>query len=201
VIRGGSGIALLAAVGLGVGCVGGAAGTPHFYTLSPPAGASAGAPLAARPELGLAVGPLDLPRYLDRPEVVTRSGSYGLLVWPEHRWGGSLANDILRVVADDLGELLGTSRIAVYPNEPTFAFDVRVGIDLLEFEGVPGGSVRLRARWSLAGIDGHALALGETRTEQTAASPAIEDLVGAQNAALGVMTREIAERIQSLPRR
>jgi len=191
----------LAVAALSSGCLGGAKTIPHYYTLSPPAGSSAGAPLAARPELGLAVGPLDFPRYLDRPELVTRSGSHELLVWPEHRWGGSLSNDILRVVADDLGELLGTSRIAVYPNEPSFPFDVRVGLELLELDGVPGGSVRLRARWTLAAADGRALSIGETRTEQVVASPALEDLVAAQTAVLGLMTREIAERIQSLPRR
>ncbi|MGH7288657.1 MAG: PqiC family protein [Myxococcota bacterium] len=190
----------LALAALAAGCLGGAKTDPRYYTLSPPAGSSAGAPLAGRPELSLAVGPLDFPRYLDRPELVTRTGSHGLVVWADHRWGGSLSNDILRVVADDLGELLGTVRIAVYPNEPGFAPDVRVGLVLLELDGAPGAPVRLRARWTLAGVDGRTLAVSETRAEQTPASPSMHDLVAAQTAVLGVMSREIAERIQSLRR-
>ncbi len=190
----------LVALLLAVGCPGGSESAPRYYTLSPPAGGAAGAALAARPELGLAVGPIDFPRYLDRPELVTRSGPHLLLVWPAHRWGGSLQTDILRVIADDLGQLLGTSRIAVYPNEPRFTPDVRVRVELLELDGVQGQAVTLRARWTLAGADGGALAIGETVGQQAVASPSIEDLVAAQNTALGSLAREIAERIQSLPR-
>jgi hypothetical protein len=200
-MRSGLASAWLVALALATGCLGGPKTAPRYYTLSPPAGSTAGAPLAARPELGLAVGPIDFPRYLDRPELVTRSGPHLLLVWPEHRWGGSLQTDILRVIADDLGQLLGTSRIAVYPNEPRFAPDVRVLVELLELDGVQGQSVTLRARWTLAGADGLALAVGESASQQAVASPSIEDLVAAQNAALGAMARELAERIQSLPRR
>ena len=48
------------------------AGTPppEFYTLSPASGAAAGEAIASRPDLGLVVGPLELPRYLDRRELV-----------------------------------------------------------------------------------------------------------------------------------
>jgi len=189
---------LLAAV-LATGCLGGGV-PPQYFTLSPAAGSigGSGGALAARPELGLAVGPIEFPRYLDRPEIVTRDGAHRLVLWDEHRWGGSLRTDILRVMADDLGTFLGTTRIAVFPVEPRFPVDYRVLLELLEFEGVLGGSVTLRARWTVAGPDGRALAIGETRFEEAAASPAWQDLVAAHSAALGRVTRQIAERIASL---
>ena len=183
---------------LAAGCLGAATPEPQYYTLSPAAAANS-APLAARPELGLVLGQVDLPRYLDRSELVTRSGAHGLRVWNLQRWGGSLRTDVQRVVADDLGRLLGTARIAVYPSEARFPVSYRVLLELLELGSAPGHPVVLRARWTIAGADGIAVAVGETNVEQPPATPSWEDYVAAHSAALGVVTHEIADRIAALP--
>jgi hypothetical protein len=188
----------LALAGLAAGCLGGPTPEPQYFTLSPAAALDA-EPLAARPELGLVLGPVDLPRYLDRSELVTRSGAHGLRVWNLQRWGGSLRTDVQRVVADDLSRLLGTTRIAVYPNEARFPVSYRVLLELIELGSAPGHPVVLRTRWTIAGPDGLAVAVGATNVEQPPASPSWEDYVAAHSAALGVVTREIAERIAALP--
>jgi uncharacterized lipoprotein YmbA len=179
------------------GCLG-SAPEPRFFTLSSVTGAADPA-VAARPELGLVLGQVELPRYLDRSELVTRSGEYGLEVHNLVRWGGSLRTDVQRVVADDLARLLGTSRIAVYPNEARFPVSYRVLLELLEFGSAPGHPVTLRTRWTIAAADGHAVAVGATDRAETPASASWEDYVAAHGAALAGVTREIAERIASLP--
>jgi hypothetical protein len=197
----GSELAVLAtalAAALVTGCLGGPTPEPEYFTLSAAAAPEA-APVAARPELGLVLGQVELPRYLDRPELVTRSGSHRLRVWSFVRWGGSLRSDVQRVVADDLAALLGTTQIAVYPAEARFPVSARVLLELLEFGSAPGQPVALRARWTLAGADGRALAVGATSLAQPPASPSWEDYVSAHRAALGAVTREIAERIATLP--
>ena len=189
---------LLLALAVGVsGCLG-SAPEPKFFTLSSVAGA-ASAPVAARPELGLVLGQVELPRYLDRAELVTRSGAHGLQVWNTVRWGGSLKTDVQRVVADDLAYLLGTSRVAVYPNEARFPVSYRVSLELLEFGSAPGHPVAVRTRWTIAGADGRAVAVGATNREEPPASASWEDYVAAHGTALAAVTREIAERIASLP--
>jgi len=190
-------LAAALAAAAAAGCLGGGP-APEYFTLASEAGAGAGPALATRPGLGLAVGPLDAPRYLDRPEIATRDGAHRLVYWDAHRWGGSLRADALRVMADELGRLLGTARIAVYPDAATFPVDYRVRVELLEFEGVRGGDVALRARWTLAGADGKALAVEASQVALPTASTSFEHLVAAQSAALGQLTREIAERIAGL---
>ena len=182
------------------GCSGGSA--PQFYTLTPAAGTAAGPAIAALPDLGLVVGPLEFPRYLDRPELVTRDGAHQLVVADAHRWGGSMTSDVLRSVADDLGRLLGTARVVAYPSDARFAANYRVLLDVHEFEGVLGAKVTLRVRWTIAAVkDGRAVVVEESVFEQPTASASYEDLVAAESAALGAMTREIAERIAGLPPR
>ena len=191
-------LAALLAAALAAGC---AVGRPktRFFTLGTVA-PEAGAAIAPRPELGLAVGPIEFPRYLDRPEIVTRDGAHRLVLSNANRWAGSLRSDVLRVVADDLAALLGTARITVFPNEPTFPLDYRVLLDLRELEGVPGDSVVLRARWTVvAGATGRAVAVEEAHVVEPAGSGTIEDYVAAQRLALARVSRDIATRIAGLP--
>jgi uncharacterized protein len=190
--------ALVAA--LAAGCLGGPTPEPQYFTLTGIA-PSDGAPVAERPELGLVLGQIDLPRYLDRAELVTRTGDHGLRVWNLVRWGGSLRTDVARVVSDDLSRLLGTTRIAVYPGEARFPVSYRVLVELLELGSAPGHPVVLRARWTIAGPDGLALAVGATSLEQPPASGSWAHYVAAHRTALGAVTREIAQRIADLPAR
>jgi len=193
-------LAGLLATALLAGCLG-RSPVPDYYTLSPLGGPAAGPPLAERPDLGIAVGPIEIPRYLDRPELVTRVGAHGLVPWNEHRWGGSLRADLLDAVARDLGALLGTLRVSVYPAESRFPVQYRVLIDVRALDAEAGRSVGLHAVWTIAGADGRALFVEESAFEQPVASPAWGDLVDAQREALRRLDREIATRLAALPPR
>lgn len=187
---------LLAAALVAAGCLG-RSPRPEFYRLS--STAQGGAPVAALPELGLAIGAIEFPRYLDRPEIVTRDGANRLVPAAGARWGASLRSEVQRVLADDLAALLDTTRVAVYPVEPRFPIAYRVILDVRAFEGVPGESVTLRARWIVAsGADGRALAVEESTVERKPASAGWAAYAAAHGEALGALTRQIAEKIAAL---
>lgn len=186
---------LLVVLALG-GCLG-RSPRPEFYRLSSK-GAEA-APVASLPGLGLAIGAIEFPRYLDRPEIVARDGEHRLVPASGPRWGASLRSEVQRVLADDLAALLGTARVAVYPVEARFPIACRVIVDVRAFEGVPGRAVGLHARWIVAAPDGRALAVEESRIEQAVASASWEAYAAAHSEALGLLTRQIAERIAALP--
>ena len=57
----------------------------------------------------------------------------------------------------------------------------------------------LRVRWTIAAVkDGRAVVVEESVFEQPVASASYEDLVSAESAALGALSREIAERVAGL---
>lgn len=117
----------------------------RFYTLdADPAPATAtDAPLT------LAIGPVDLPQYLDRPQIVTRNGDNRLDVDEFNRWGGALDEEIYRVLAGRLGARLGTQRIYAYPSRIVASTDYRIALEISLFDGALGGPVALDAAWSL----------------------------------------------------
>ena len=149
--------------------------------------------------LGIGVGPIHLPRYLQRPQIVTRRGDHRLDYHELHRWGGSLASETLRAVGANLSVLLATDRVAVYPLQGGFPLKYRVRMDVEQFDGELGGEMRLRVRWLIAPADGgDALAVGYSNLREDVGSSRYEDLVRAHGELLSTLSRELAERIRAL---
>lgn len=189
------------ALALGVtGCLG-SSPKQSFYTLAvTPRAASE--PHASLPMLGLAVGPIEFPRYLDRPEIVTRDGAHGLTLSNANRWAGSLRNDFQRVLADEIGRLLGTDHVVTHPNEARFKLDYRVLLELVAFEGPLGEAVVLRARWTIvSGSTGQAVAVDASEISEPTAAATFAELVAAQGRATGRLAGEIAARIAAIATR
>lgn len=157
----------------------------HFYALS-----TDGAPNVATSALSLAIGPVDLPRYLDRPQIVTRDGENRLRVDEFNRWGGSLEEEIHRVLASRLGSRLGTQRIYTYPSRIVAATDYRVALEISVFDGTLGGQVRLDAAWSLID-DRTADVLTVQRVQYTGRAAGVD--YGAYAAALSGLLRQMAD--------
>jgi len=124
----------------------GCATTPQarFYALN------AAVPAAsATSNLSLALGPVTLPEYLDRPQMVTRTGGNRLTVDEFNRWGGSLEEEIGRVLAQYLGRRLGAQHVYSYPSRIAADTDYRIAVEIRSFDGMLGGEVHLDVAWSL----------------------------------------------------
>ena len=99
------------------------------------------------PEPLLGLGPITMPSYLDRPELVTRLDSNQLQVSATDRWGEPLEQGFARALRYQLSKQLGPDAIILYPW--TKAPPLSVAIDVLRFERRADGTVELRARWTL----------------------------------------------------
>jgi uncharacterized protein len=122
----------------------------RFYTLEPVQVRDG--PGATKTDATLAVGPIDLPDYVDRPQIVTRTGTNGLEIAEFERWGGSLDNQINGSLVATLQERLAPTQIAVVPwkaSTLSSGTSYRVVVSISRFDGVLGHSVVLRARWEL----------------------------------------------------
>ena len=178
------------------GCLG-TSPDPRFYTLSALATPVAGG-VDAEP-LGIGVGPIHLPRYLQRPQIVTRRGDHRLEYHELRRWGGSLESETLRVLGVNLSVLLATDRVAVYPLQGGFPLKYRVRMDVEQFDGEPNGEMRLQVRWLIGpGAGGDALAVGYSNLREAVDSARFEALVRTHSQLLLTLSQEIAKRIREL---
>jgi uncharacterized protein len=128
----------------------GCASTPPstFYVLTPIPEAVGGGGVRGG-GLAVGLGPVVFPQFLDRPQLVVRDGANRLGVDEFHRWGGTVQDDFLRVWGENVGYLLGTSRLALFPSEARIPLDFRVLAEVLAFEGSADGNAVLRVRWSV----------------------------------------------------
>ena len=182
--------------------LGGCAGTKpsKFYTLNSliAPGERSGA-VPAEQGISVAVGPVAIPDYLDRPQILTRSGPRELKLAEFDRWAGSLEEDISRVLAENLSGLLAPDNVTVlrwggdaYP----FPAKYRVGVDMTRFEGTIGESVILAARWSVSREeDRKILSAHESIVKERVEGQDYDALVEAMSRALTGLSREIAAAI------
>jgi uncharacterized lipoprotein YmbA len=184
------------------GCLG-TTPTSTFYTLSvpvPPAAPRSGQPTSDGPasEVAVWVGPVSVPRYLDRPQIVTRESGSELGVAQLHRWAGSLASDVVRVIALDLSARLGTDRVVAYPNLPSFPIDYRVTVDVARLEGTLAGEVVLDASFAIApGSGGDAIRVGRTRVSEPVDGDTYIALVDAHGRAVARLAEQIAAALDT----
>jgi uncharacterized protein len=136
------------------GCLG-SSRPARFYTLEPLL--LRDGPGSAATDATLAVGPVELPDYVDRPQIVTRTGANQLVISEFDRWGGSLENQITGSLVATLRERLAPQQIAVAPWRSASlsgGASYRVAVSVSRFDGIPGKSVVLQARWELISQSG-----------------------------------------------
>jgi len=121
----------------------------RFYTLTPlPEAQGRGADISGG-DLAIGIGPVVFPQFLDRPQLVVRDGSNRLDLEEFNRWGGSLQDDFLRVWGENLGYLLNSSRILIFPSESRMPLDFRITAEVVSFEARQGGDAMLKVRWAV----------------------------------------------------
>jgi uncharacterized lipoprotein YmbA len=117
----------------------------RFYVLSTIADKPAEAPA----NVAVGVGPINLPQYLDRPQIVTRLSLNQLVVGEFDQWGGQLDDSFARTLAGNLSVLLQTDRVQLYPWKDEESLDYAVTVDVINFEQDVDGSSLLDVYWSL----------------------------------------------------
>ncbi|HUO05970.1 MAG TPA: PqiC family protein [Candidatus Binataceae bacterium] len=171
-----------------------------FYVLT--ATSESAAPNAASAKSGgasLGLGPVNLPAYLDRPEVVTRATPNRIELSRVDRWGEPLRENFVQVLSRDLAAKLGTQRIAIYPWYDTTPIDLQVQVDVYHFEADAQGKVQLTAKWTIIDAGGKgALYTDESNITQTAKPGDATDTAAALSRAVNELSGSIATQVTRL---
>ncbi|MCL6621202.1 MAG: PqiC family protein [Syntrophobacterales bacterium] len=179
------------------GCLG-RSETPRFYSLSPTLEvqeSSRGNNPGPGPAVGL--GPVRAADYLDDARMITRTGEHQVVKAEQHRWAGSLKNNIVHVLAENLGTQLNTDRIFLFPWRASVPLDYQVVVEILRLDGRLGESAILVARWSvLAGPEKRLLRAQRSSITEPVTGGDYAALAAAQSRALAGLSREIAQAIQ-----
>lgn len=171
----------------------------RFYVLSPlDSGVGLVNETQEKGSLSVEITSLRLPRYLERPQIVTRTGQNRVERAEFHQWGGSLRKNMIRVLARNLSQLLATPHIAVSPHRLPAPPGFRIELAVMQFERDSDGQVRLSAQWRLSrGKDRKPLAtqITELKTPVVEGEEDFENTVAAMSTLFGELSRIVAEAI------
>jgi uncharacterized protein len=186
----------LAAVAAGLLLAGCAATTPtQFYTLSSLL-AAPGEATPARSGPALGIGPVTLPEYLNRPQIVTRDGSNRILLADFDSWAEPLDGLFARVLTENLSLLLDTDDVVPLPLRRSIRLDYDVEVNVTRFDVDNAGNAVLDARWLIyRDVSGDLVHSARSTVVEPAPTNDEAGAVQALSRALGAMSREIAAAI------
>lgn len=150
----------------------------------------------------IAVVRANVPDLIDRPQLVLRSEGNQVALSDDYRWAAPLRREIPRLVANDLGELLDSNRVAaVAVEEAGFPVDFKLALEFQQLDAVVGKGIDVDVLWRLENRNGKSF-VGRSSFRQPLEGSATDQpaLVAAQRQALRRVATEIAKAIAAIPK-
>ena len=149
--------------------------------------------------LSIEVGPVQLPKYLDRPQIITRLSPNKIQTADFDRWAEPLEDNVLRVLVENLSYLLWDDHIAVFPWAGSTSANYRVSVNIIRFDGQLGGDVFLMAGWAIHDIENNSTRLAKRSSLKTPSGhPSYDAMVSSKSRLLTDLSQEIAEGIRTM---
>jgi uncharacterized lipoprotein YmbA len=172
--------------------------SPTFYALTPVQDQFASRRSSPVQNAVIGIGPVKLAEYLEESLIVTRTSDNELAKAQFNRWVGSFKDNFINVLADDIGFLVPTERIYLYPWRLAVPIDYQVTVDVVRCDGRLGDAAWLEVRWSIFGGPGKKLLkMNRSSIREPVTGADYGALVAAQSRALANLSQEIAEAIQA----
>ena len=167
-----------------------------FYLLAPVAKVEA-AVVANGAVPAIVVGPVTLPEVVDRPQLVVRVAANRVDILEARRWAEPLKSELPRLIAQNLGRLLGSNRVSSYQQQAGAAPDYRVLLDIIRFESQPGREVIVETVWTIRSTIGGVTRTGHSLVHEKVQDAGYDSLVDAYNRALAGLSGDLARTIQA----
>jgi uncharacterized lipoprotein YmbA len=172
----------------------------RFYTLTPlPIQIQTEKVVINEKSKFIAIGPVEIPEYLDRIEIVTRAEPNQLVISEFDLWGGSIKTDISRVLVENIGSFLAGDGIAVIAWKTNVTESHRVPVIFSRFDAIAGGNLILKAQWAVLDKEGKTfLSFKEINVTKPVKGSSYNSIVAAMSDSLGDLSKAIAESITSI---
>jgi len=147
--------------------------------------------------ISVAVGPVEIPDYLNRPQIAIRTSQNELALSEFDRWAGSLREDVARVLSENLSRLMAPDQISVVEWGWGGDYDYKVAVDISQFDVMQDDKVLLKADWALIGKNGTTIIVRRESVTEPVGGQTYEAKVSSMSKALETLSRGIASEAKS----
>ncbi len=144
------------------------------------------------------LGPLDLPGYLARPQIVTRGTNAEIIINDFRRWAEPVDESMHRIVAANVEGLVEDVTVVSYPYHTMAQPEFRIYGDVVRFDADVTGEAVLVVQWGIAAADRTVVAPPQRARYVAQASNPTDTgaVVIALNAVIAEFSRDIATHIE-----
>ena len=148
----------------------------------------------------LGIGPIRVPEYLERSQIVTRGPGAELLVDEFNRWAEPIGRAHHRIISQNVDSLLDGVVVVGFPYGPVMTYDAKLVGRIGRFDMDTSGTTRLAVFWAIATVDGDVL-VEPRRSEYTETGGEPTDpnsIASAMSNCLTQFSRDIAAAVNAL---
>lgn len=150
-------------------------------------------------KIHIGVGPIKVPKYLDRYPIVKRSEGAEVIIDDTHRWAEPLADNFSRVMANNLYLLVSAADVSTHPWPNSNEIDYQIVVDVLRLDADINNNIVLSAHWTITGKDSkHTLYKQKTLIKEKAGNGDYTTLVSTQSKATEKLSQEIADKLNEI---
>ncbi len=149
--------------------------------------------------LRIGVGTIRFPEYLNRPQIITHTTDNELNLAEFNRWAEPLQENLSRVLAENLGSLLGTDQVYVLPWQSADQLHYRLNTEIRKFELTDDSEILLIAVWQLLdGTSGQELAHHRSEIHQSTDGPGYDAIARSMSQAVEILSRDISKILSEI---
>jgi len=140
-----------------------------------------------------------LPSYLNKPQMVVRVSPNELKLEEFNRWAETLKYSFPKVIVNNLISILPSDKFIVYLRKGILSSDYQVLLNIIQFDGTPGGKVTLIVQWGLYDTKKEELMLTQvSNINVDTENDSFDALVTAQSKAAEILSRQISLVIEKI---
>ena len=146
------------------------------------------------------VGPIKIPEYQDRPQMVTLNKDQTLAFSEFDRWGESLDLSLARLINENMASMLHGANLQMYPSNLTIPVTYQVMVDVLHIDSALDKGMLFVVQWSVIDLGNNKMVFTKRSEFQQPINPHnYAGLAETLSVLGGALSSEIAAKIASLP--
>ncbi len=171
------------------GCFGGVSHPASFYMLAP----DTTLPAVGHTKTSIGVLPVEVPDFLDKPQIVLNETDTELNISESNRWSEPISFVTQRVLVEDLQRLLPNAYVQTKGYDDN-RFNRFIKVDISTMTGRLGGDATLSVWWTITNTSGQVIT--RNRFDKTIkVGQTYADYVQSQSILWGELSRVIASRM------
>ena len=174
--------------------------TPKFYMLEVADKDQLGKDMRRSSASLVGSGPIKIPEYQRRPQMVTQDQDKMLTFAQFDRWGESLDVGIARVIREDLTTIIPKTTFMVYPFNSTISVKYQVVVEIIQLESQLDKDLLFVAQWQIIDLqNSKTVLIKRSEFRQPITLPNYSGLAKTLSTACTLLSKDIAKELAVIP--